>query len=55
MKTVYDYLKEMSIEEMAKFLYIFAQETIDQFANFILPSEEGMQEFLSRTYKGEEE
>lgn len=46
--TIYDKLKEFDREMMAEFLYRFAKDTIDMFSRFILPSKEGVEEFLDR-------
>ena len=44
--TIYDKIKEMDRDTMAEFLFRFARDTIDMFSRFILPSKEGVEEFL---------
>ena len=46
--TIYERIKEFSLEEMADFLLVFAKESIEQFGNFILPTKEMIIEFLNR-------
>ena len=46
--TIYDKIKEMDRETMAEFLYRFARDTINMFSQFVLPSKEGVEEFLDR-------
>ena len=46
--TIFDRIKELDEEQMAEFLYHFARYVLNQFANFVMPTEEGIKEFLSR-------
>ena len=46
--TIFDKIKELDEEQMTEFLYRFARDTLNQFANFVNPTEEGIKEFLSR-------
>ena len=45
---IYERIKEFDEEQMVQFLKRFANDTINQFGRFILPSEEGIREFLER-------
>ena len=46
--TIYDKIIQYDEEDMAEFLYSFAWDTINQFANFVIPSKESIHEFLNR-------
>ena len=46
--TIFDRIKEFDEEQMAEFLYHFARDVLNQFSNFVMPTEEGLKEFLSR-------
>ena len=46
--TIYDKIIEYNEEDMTEFLYRFARDTINQFGNFVMPSKEGIREFLNR-------
>ena len=47
--TIYEKIIKFTEEEMVQFLLVFARETIDQFGNFQLPSEDVIREFLNRS------
>lgn len=46
--TIFDRIKEFDEEQMAEFLYHFARDVLNQFSNFVMPTKEGIKEFLSR-------
>ena len=46
--TVYDMIKEMSLEELTEFLYRFGRDVINNFGNFIMPSKEAIENLLQK-------
>lgn len=45
--TIFDRIKEYDEEMMAEFLYKFSEDIINNFGNYILPSKEGILNFLN--------
>ena len=46
--TVLERIKEYDEEEMVEFLYHFARDTINQFANFMTPDKNSIKYFLEK-------
>lgn len=46
--TVFDCIKKYDEEMMAEFLYKFSEDIINNFGNYILPSKEGILNFLNK-------
>ena len=46
--TVFETIKDYDEDMMAEFLLRFANDVINQFANFVFPTKEGITEFLNR-------
>ena len=46
--TIYEKIVEYDEERMIQFLFQFANDTIDQFSRFQLPSKDVIREFLDR-------
>ena len=46
--TVFEIIKDFDEDMMAEFLLMFANDTINQFSNFVFPTKEGIIEFLNR-------
>lgn len=44
--TVYERVQMMNPEELAHFIFLCQQQAIDEFANFVFPSEEKVKELL---------
>ena len=50
--TVYEKIKDLDEETMAEFLLKFANDTINQFGNFILPDIDRIRNFLELEFIG---
>ena len=46
--TMYECIKDFDEDEMADFLYAFANDIINDFAMFIFPSKDSMKNFLKK-------
>ena len=46
--TILERIKEYNEDEMIEFLYHFARDTIDQFANFMTPDKNSIKIFLEK-------